>query len=279
VVLYLRRFLNDRVPVPLRETSGAPLAELAAIAAKDERELPPLGLAILPVVLPVVLIALASFLAMAGKNLPGVVAALGGPETFAAIYGWAEFFGNKNMALLIGAFIALALLARQKQLPFSKLGEVMGPPLETAGVIILITSAGGAFGAMIRHAGVGEAIREVAEGRQVNYILLAWFVTAVIRIAQGSATVAMITGVGLMASVIGDGTGLGFHPVYIFLAIGFGSITLSWMNDSGFWVVGKLSGFTEKETLKSWTVLLTAISLLGILQIWIVSSIFPFAPK
>jgi GntP family gluconate:H+ symporter len=74
----------------------------------------------------------------------------------------------------------------------------------------------------------------------------------------------MITGVGLMSAVIGDGSALDYHPVYIFLAIGFGSITLSWMNDSGFWVVQRLSGFTEKETLKTWSVLLTAISLLGL---------------
>ena len=59
----------------------------------------------------------------------------------------------------------------------------------------------------------------------------------------------MVTGVGLMAAIIGDGSSLPFHPLYLFLAIGFGSMIGSWMNDSGFWVVGKLSGFTERETL------------------------------
>ena len=57
----------------------------------------------------------------------------------------------------------------------------------------------------------------------------------------------MITGVGLMAAILGDGTGLGYHPFYIFLAIGFGSITLSWMNDSGFWIIAKMGGLTEGE--------------------------------
>ena len=83
----------------------------------------------------------------------------------------------------------------------------------------------------------------------------------------------MITGVGLMAAVIGDGAGLTYHPLYIFLAVGFGSITLSWMNDSGFWVVQRLSGFTEKETLRTWSVLLTAISLLGLVEILVFSRI------
>ena len=78
-----------------------------------------------------------------------------------------------------------------------------------------------------------------------------------------------------MASIIGDGSTLPYHPVYVFLAIGFGSITLSWMNDSGFWVVQKLSGFTEKEMLKTWSVLLTAISLVGIVLSLVGASIFP----
>jgi len=136
--------------------------------------------------------------------------------------------------------------------------------LSTAGVILLITGAGGAFGAMIRMSGVGESVGAIAEEFDLSYVLLAWGVTAFIRIAQGSATVSMITGVGLMAAVIGDGDALGYHKAYVFLAIGFGSITLSWMNDSGFWVVQRLSGFTEKETLKTWSVMLTAISVLGL---------------
>ena len=86
-----------------------------------------------------------------------------------------------------------------------------------------------------------------------------------IRIARGSATVAMITGAGLMSTIIGDGSSLSYHPVYVFLAIGFGSITLSWMNDSGFWVVQKLSGFTEREMLRTWSTLLTVISVSGVI--------------
>ena len=100
---------------------------------------------------------------------------------------------------------------------------------------------------------------------ELSYILLAWSVTAFIRVAQGSAAVALITGAGLMASIVGNGNDLGYHPGYLFLAIGFGSITLSWMNDSGFWVVQKLSGLTENEMLKTWTVLLTVISVFGLI--------------
>lgn len=186
--------------------------------------------------------------------------------------------------MLLGTCMALYILARQKGMGFSQLNETLGPPLETAGLIILITAAGGAFGAMIRHSGVGDVIKAIAMGGDTGQIggfkcvLLAWIVTAVIRVAQGSATVSMITGVGLMAAILGEGTGLSFHPIYIFLAIGFGSIFCSWMNDSGFWVVCKMSGFTERETLKSWTVLLTMISVVGLLETLVAVVVFPMAP-
>jgi GntP family gluconate:H+ symporter len=273
--LYLVRWLNRRVPVPVRDTPGASLADLHVIVNRPDTDLPAFGVAILPVLLPVALIAVASFVGMAQASLPSVVSALGGAESFARIKYWLDFVGNRNVAMLAGTAIALALLAHQKKMGMRRLGEAMGPPLEMAGVIILITAAGGAFGAMIRHSGVGDVIAQLARGHGLNFVLLAWGVTAVIRLAQGSATVAMVTGVGLMAAIIGDGTALPFHPLYLFLAIGFGSMIGSWMNDSGFWVVGKLSGFTERETLMTWTVLTTFISVVGLIEVLIASSLVP----
>jgi GntP family gluconate:H+ symporter len=274
-VFYLVRWLNVRVPVPVRDTPGAPLDEVRALVNRPASELPGFALSVLPVVLPVTLIAVASFFQMSASSFPGVVAALGGEASFGRIKYVVDFVGNRNVAMMVGTAIALALLARQQRLGVRALGERMGPPLEMAGVIILITAAGGAFGAMIRHAGVGTVISSVAEDYGVNYVLLAWTVTAVIRLAQGSATVAMVTGVGLMAAIIGDGSALPAHPIYIFLAIGFGSMIASWMNDSGFWVVGRLSGFSEIETLKTWTVLTTFISVVGLIEVLLLSTLLP----
>jgi GntP family gluconate:H+ symporter len=273
--LYLVRWLNLRVPVPVRDTAGASLADLQVIVDRPDSDLPGFGVSLLPVVLPVLLIATTSFIGMAQASLPSVVSALGGPEAFARIRYWLDFVGNRNVAMLIGTAIALWLLARQKKMGIRQLGDSMGPPLEMAGVIILITAAGGAFGAMIRHSGVGDVIAALARGHGLNFVLLAWGVTAVIRLAQGSATVAMVTGVGLMAAIIGDGSALPFHPIYLFLAIGFGSMIGSWMNDSGFWVVGKLSGFTERETLMTWTVLTTFVSVVGLIEVLLASFIIP----
>jgi GntP family gluconate:H+ symporter len=149
--------------------------------------------------------------------------------------------------------------------------------LETSGVIILITSAGGAFGLMLKNAGVGEAIKTAAAGREVDLVLLAWLVAAVIRVAQGSATVAMLTTSAMVFPLLG--AGLPYHPIYIFLAIGFGAMVCSWMNDSGFWVVGRLSGFTERETLKTWTVVSTVNSLAGLALTWLLAALLPFASR
>jgi gluconate:H+ symporter, GntP family len=284
LVLYVAKWMNARMNVPLRETPGASLADLNAIVNKKDSELPPFWLAVQPVVLPVLLIALASFLPVLVKASPGLLGAFGGEAGYKSVDTVVQFLGNKNVAMLFGTCVALFILARQKALNFGQLNETLGPPLETAGLIILITAAGGAFGAMIRHSGVGEVIKDIAMSGDteqlggVKCVLLAWIVTAVIRVAQGSATVAMITGVGLMAAILGDGSGLAFHPIYIFLAVGFGSIICSWMNDSGFWVVCKMSGFTERETLKSWTVLLTMISVVGLLQTLVAVAIFPMPP-
>ena len=128
-----------------------------------------------------------------------------------------EFIGNKNVALVIGAVLALAVLARQKRLPFAAVSRITGPPLETAGVIILITAAGGAFGFMLTQAGVARAVEGwVASNQGVDIVLLGYAVALVFRIAQGSATVAMqmasVTCMGLLPA-------LECHPIYLFLAI------------------------------------------------------------
>ena len=277
LVLYLARKFDEKYDLPMREASGASTSELKTIVEKKDSELPNLFMAALPVAMPVVLISLVSILKLVAKDT------VSGQEWFKYL----EFFGSPNIAMLLAAIAAVYTLAAQLIKDskvsddglMSTLSKAMEDPLQTAGVIILITGAGGAFGGMIRMAGVGETIEGLATSYNISLILLAWGATAVVRIAQGSATVAMITGVGLMSSVIGDGSSLPYHSLYIFLAIGFGSITLSWMNDSGFWVVQRLSGFTEKETLKTWSVMLTAISLLGLIQIMIFSTLFPMKPE
>jgi GntP family gluconate:H+ symporter len=256
------RWVNARYPVPLRECPGASLESLAAVAARRDDELPGFAVSIAPIVLPILLIALTSILTASHVSLsPGLTQAV-------------AFFGNKNIALLLGAIIALAVYARQKQVSLRSVGTVLGPPLETAGIIILITSAGGAFGAMINKSGLGAAITGLAGGSTINFVILAWVLAVVVRVAQGSATVAMITASTIILSMAGP-AGFGVHPFYIFMAVGYGGFALSWMNDSGFWIFSRMGGFTERETLRTWTPLLTIMSVIGLLQILLASALWP----
>ena len=261
------QMINHRMNVPFRETPGSKVEDLTAIINKPTGELPSLGASLIPVLLPIVLIMGASFLKVADQG----VAVVG--QQVSVSREILNFLGDKNIALLIGTVFGIWLVARQKGWKLQEVGKTLAAPLETAGIIILITSAGGAFGYMIRNAGVGGAVSKMAEGMGINLIFLAYGITAIVRIAQGSATVSMITGSAILFPMLG--AGLGYHPVYIFLSIGFASFVAPWMNDSGFWVVSRLSGMTEKETLRSFSVVLTLCSLSGLVVVLIASKLLP----
>lgn len=148
------------------------------------------------------------------------------------------------------------------------------PPLAGGGVIILITSAGGAFGNALQETGIGASIQRLSTAYQVSLLPLAFFLTALIRTAQGSATVAMITAAGVFAGIV-ESTQLGFHPLYIALAVGCGSKPVWWMNDSGFWVVSQMSGMTEKESLKVLTPMSVVMGVVGLTVTVIGAALLP----
>jgi GntP family gluconate:H+ symporter len=275
------QWLNRRTEVPLRATGGVSLDDLKGESMKPESELPSFFWSMTPVLLPILLISLTTVFELGHKGATtgagwgvALVNLFGGDKSFTAVRAWVDFIGHKNIALFIGAAISLWVLAKQRGLGLKKVEELVGPPLETAGMIILITSAGGAFGLALRSAGVGDAVQALAQGYSLNLILLGWLVAAVVRVAQGSATVAMLTASSIMAPML-VGAQLGCHPVYLFTAIGFGAMFCSWMNDSGFWVVNRLSGMTEKETLRTWSLQLTADSIIGLLVTLILSKLLP----
>jgi GntP family gluconate:H+ symporter len=281
LVLYLAKWFDSKYDFPMREVAGSSKKNLEIIINKPNEDLPSIFLSFLPIILPVVLISGLSVIKV--LSLHNIDLGFFNPDLGHSFYLILSFLGEPNMAMALAALSSIYILVQQSikdnlgknEKITSFLSKELEEPLLTAGMIILITGAGGAFGGMIRLSGVGKSIENLSSEFNISYVLLAWLVTAVIRIAQGSATVAMITGVGLMSAILGDGSLLSYHPLYIFLAIGFGSITLSWMNDSGFWVVQRLSGFTEKETLKTWSILLTAISLLGLIICLVASTLIP----
>lgn len=258
------RWFDRRMPVEPRPTFGESEESLEREASRPESELPGFAVSLTPVVVPFVLIAAASTIALAGgAGLPARLSAL------------VEFLGDKNVALFFGAVIAVALHARRKRVPVRRIGALVGPPLETAAMIILIIAAGSAYGDSIKHAGLAGAVSALAGGRAINFVLLGWAMAALVRGAQGSATVAVITAAGIVTSVAGRG-GFGVNPIYVMVGIGYGSKALDWMNDSGFWLICRFGGLTQSETLKSWSILATGISVVGLMEVLLVSSAWPW---
>ena len=248
------RFINKKYVLPLR---------VANDTSNESMTMPGLLHSILPVAVPLILISMNSIADILMTN--------------GAKPAWITFIGNKNVAMTIGTALACWVWMRQKNYSSQQLWEACARPLEIAGIIILITSAGGAFGAMLGHSGIGAAIQEITQHSNVNYILLAWLISAVMKIAQGSSTVAMITTSGILSALMASGAALPYHPMYIFAAIAFGSLFVPWMNDSGFWVVARMSGMTEGETLKNYSVTVAGIALIGLVEVLIFSRIFPLA--
>ena len=246
---------GNRIELPLRESPEA-LAQLEAIAAKTDRQLPPLWLAATPVLLPVILIS--------GRTLSDSLDTFDAPLLAA--------LGEKNIALVISAAIALLILFWKTS--GAETVAASRKALVTAGVIILIIGAGGAFGSALQQTGIGSLIRDIATSFKIGILPLAFLLTALIRTAQGSATVAMVTAAGVLAG-LADPAQLGFHPVYLAIAIGCGSKPGWWMNDSGFWVVSQMSGMTEREGLMTLTPLATVMGLTGLLGTMLAAHLFP----
>ena len=180
----------------------------------------------------------------------------------------AGLFGNANFALLLAALVAMWTYVKQRGASRESMLQSVEIALASGGVIILITAAGGAFGAMLKEANIGDAVQAFFRGEEagsatgLGILVLGFTISAVLKIAQGSSTVAMITASSILASMIATPeavAALGYHPVYLATAIGAGSLVVSWMNDSGFWIFTKMGGLTEVESLRSWTILLVIL--------------------
>jgi GntP family gluconate:H+ symporter len=233
----------------------------AAAAGPIETRLPPFGLSLLPIVLPVLLI---SARTASAASIPGT--------RFAAA---ASFAGDPNFALLVSTILALWIWMKYRSLSLREVMAGNDGALASAGVIILITAAGGAYGSMLAKAGAGASLAAFATAVGLPVMWLAFLLSSLLKIAQGSSTVAIITTAGVLQGVYAaGGTGLP-HPVFAALACGGGSLVISWMNDSGFWVISRMGGFPERETLIIWTIPAAMVGTGGFLTALVLSWILP----
>ena len=260
-----------------------------------DRNWPSLGAALAPIVLPVALIAGQAVVSQLSTMKASAIVVANQDDGMsdsaddgdgAPRYPWARraepllaIAGNPNVALMLSAALAMLVYVAQRRPTRADQSLLVEEALAGAGVIILITAAGGAFGAMLKEAQVGEAIRELMAGggQPSGYetLLLAFGMASLIKISQGSSTVAMMTASGMIAAMLQADISLGFHPVYLATAIGSGGICASWMNDSGFWVFSKMGGLTEAEALKSWTPLTAIAGVTGLVTTLAMARLLP----
>ncbi len=175
------------------------------------------------------------------------------------------FLGHPFTALTIATLLAIYFLGVKRNMSRQKILDLSTKALGPAGIIILITGAGGVLKQILVDSGIGTMMAKSIAGSSLSPIIMAWLLAAIIRVAQGSATVAMITAAGIISSIL---------PVFnldeprmalIVIAIASGATLLSHVNDSGFWLVNKYFGMSEKQTLQSWTIMESIIALCGLI--------------
>ncbi len=277
VAMWFAARVDRRMPVTPAAGAGEAsevlpeVRESAETREAREARLPGLAAALTPIALPVLLIA-ANTLTISMLAVPDAHAVWG------TIAPWTTILGNPNIALLLAALFALGLCATHARDSRAQLADLMENALGSAGLIILITAAGGAFGTMLQVAGVGPAMQALipfGEGT-AGFLLLffAFGLSSLIKIAQGSSTVAMITTGGMLAAMLPD-LALPFHPVYVATAVCSGSLVGTWMNDSGFWVFSRMGGVSETGTLASWTIVAALVGATAMFMTLVLSVALP----
>ncbi len=191
--------------------------------------------------------------------------------------GLLTMIGQPIFALMVAIAAAMYFLGIRRGWSAAKLGEVMESALPAAAVIILVTGAGGAFGRILTETGIGGAVADVLASSGMPLLLAAFLISLIMRAAQGSATVAIATTAGLLlpaVSVLGLDVA---HTALLAVAIGYGGLGLSHVNDSGFWVVTRYLGLSVKDGLKTWTPLTTTLGVAGFLLTWVLYAAIPMA--
>ncbi|WP_027612590.1 MULTISPECIES: GntP family permease [Pseudomonas] len=225
------------------------LVDQLARESDDSTKLPSFSITLITVLLPVFLMLLKTF---ADVALPD-------GHFFRT---WMDMIGHPISALLLALLLSLYTFGHKQGIGSQQMLKWLDASLAPTAAIILIIGAGGGFKQMLVTSGVGDVIGHMAVSAQISPILLAWLVAAVIRIATGSATVATITGAGIVVPVVGMIPGV--NRELLVLATGAGSLILSHVNDAGFWLVKQYFNMTVAETFKTWTAMETILSVVGL---------------
>jgi gluconate:H+ symporter, GntP family len=219
--------------------------ELVKVEEKDEKSLPSVGISFFSILLPVILMIIgtaAPYMKFLTDDVKNALA----------------FIGSPLVSLLLAVFFAFYFLGFKQGIGKDKLKKFTEECILPVGSIVLIIGAGGAFKQVLIDSGVGTTIGNMSESLSLSPLVLAFMIAGLIRIATGSATVALTTAAGIVSPIIAGMSGVNVE--LLVLATGAGSLMFSHVNDAGFWMVKEYLGLSVEETFKTWTVLETVLS-------------------
>ncbi|MBM7598935.1 GntP family gluconate:H+ symporter [Virgibacillus halotolerans] len=241
-----------------KEPSGS-LASIGDAKQYKLEDTPGFGISAFTALFPVILMALSTIITLIqdGMELEGnwffdIVTMIGSPTT----------------VMLLSVLLAVYTMGVARKIPMSQLMKSAENAVAAIGMMLLILGAGGALKQVLIDGGVGDYVAQIFEGSTISPLILAWLIAALLRVAQGSATVAALTTAGLVIPMM---AGTGVNVELMVLATGAGSIIASHVNDTGFWIVKESFGLTMKETFSTWTVLETLISVSGLVFVLLLS--------
>ncbi|CAB0785920.1 GntP family permease [Corynebacterium diphtheriae] len=237
--LWLGKTLGRRYPLPVPDIlAGGP-------QATDVKNPATPGLIVSLLLLPMLLIF--------GNTGMGLATSADWVDKSSSLVRALQFVGSTPIALLISTLVALYFLGIRRGQPKADLEKLLDGALGPICSVVLITGAGGMFGGVLRTSGIGDALADSMSDLGVPVILGCWLVAAILRLAQGSATVALTTAAALMAPAVAAGGYSEFQIALMVLASAAGSVFAGHVNDSGFWLVGRLMGMDVATTLRTWT--------------------------
>lgn len=239
----------------LKNINASPLKEFLNPTILTEEEMPSMANSIISALLPVILIAIA---ALADFTLPdGFI-----------LKEILLFMGNPAIAMLISVLVAIYTLGLGRGKTMKEVMDSVGNAITGITMVLLIIAGSGALKQVLIDSGVSEYIGAMLQGSSISPLVLAWLIATVIRVCVGSATVAGLTAAGIVLPLT---QGTGVSAELMVLAIGSGSLMLSHVNDSGFWLFKEYFNLSVKDTLKSWTVMETTVGIMGLAGVLVIN--------
>ncbi|WP_350292055.1 gluconate:H+ symporter [uncultured Croceitalea sp.] len=226
------------------------------VSSDEKTELPNIGMTLLIIGVPIILIL---FNTISSSGILGI-------QNKAILNGIA-LLGHPFSALIIANFLAWYFFGVRRGYTKEQLFKITGKSLAPAGTIILLTGAGGVFKQVLTNTGAGELLATSLSNVGFPILAFAFVSAAIVRIVQGSSTVAMITAAGLVSPLLINAELSAIQLACMVIAIASGASIFSHVNDSGFWLVGQYLGITEKQTFKSWTMMTTILAFTGIITV------------